>query len=156
MTRLSRRSFGFALAGIAGAAVSPSQPLSLGLGAERVVARGVPRPYLVQLSDGTTILLGHVRWPKGGRYPIHYTAVSRDGRKTPPCDKSRMDVTTSQPLACTVSVAPSFRAVANFCGMVSTAIIDCAPARQAPSTALRPTLPIQIPLRSIRVPRARS
>jgi len=82
MTLLSRRSFGFTLAGAAGAAVSPIQPLKVSLGPEQMVARGVPWPYLVQLRDGTTILLGHVRWPPGGKYPIHYTAVSRDGRKT--------------------------------------------------------------------------
>ncbi len=81
MTCLSRRAFGFALAGMAGAADLPSKPLRVELGPERVVAPGVPWPYLVQLRDGTTILLGHVRWPKGGKYPIHYTAISRDGRK---------------------------------------------------------------------------
>src|SRR5262249_5618242 len=48
----------------------------------QLIARGVPWPYLVQLRDGTTIVLAHVRWPKGGKYPIHYTAVSRDGRKS--------------------------------------------------------------------------
>jgi hypothetical protein len=58
------------------------QSLKVSLGPEQLVAAGVPWPYLVQLRDGTTILLGHVRWPEGGRYPIHYTAVSRDGRKT--------------------------------------------------------------------------
>jgi hypothetical protein len=82
MTLLSRRSFGFTLAGAAGAAVSPIEPLKVSLGPERMAARGVPWPYLVQLRDGTTILLGHVRWPPGGKYPIHYTAVSRDDRKT--------------------------------------------------------------------------
>lgn len=82
MMRLSRRSFGLALAGAAEAAVSAIQPLKVGLGPEQLVARGVPWPYLEQLRDGTTILLGHVRWPPGGKYPIHYTAVSRDGRKT--------------------------------------------------------------------------
>ncbi|HZT28361.1 MAG TPA: sialidase family protein [Bryobacteraceae bacterium] len=82
MTCLSRRTFGFALAGAARAVDLVLQPFAVSLGPERVIAPGVPWPYLVQLRDGTSILLGHVRWPKGGRYPIHYTGVSRDGRKT--------------------------------------------------------------------------
>jgi hypothetical protein len=82
MMQMNRRSFGFVLAGTARAAASSIQPLKVTLGPQQPVAAGVPWPYLVQLRDGTTILLGHVRWPKGGTYPIHYTAVSRDGRKT--------------------------------------------------------------------------
>ncbi len=65
------------------AALGPApKPLKLTLGPEQVVAPAVPWPYLVQLRDGTTIVLAHVRWPPGGKYPIHYTAISRDGRKT--------------------------------------------------------------------------
>lgn len=64
------------------AAELPIRPLEIRLGAEQTVARGVPWPYLAQLRDGATILFGHVSWPKGGKYPIHYTAVSRDGRRT--------------------------------------------------------------------------
>lgn len=73
---------GGAAAGVAPSADLPLKPLDVRMGPEQIVARGVPWPYLVQLRDGTTILLGHVGWPKGGKYPIHYTAVSRDGRRT--------------------------------------------------------------------------
>ncbi|MFN7924475.1 MAG: kelch repeat-containing protein [Bryobacteraceae bacterium] len=71
---------------LATAAAAPllaqSRRLRVELGPEQVIAPGVPWPYLAQLRDGATILFGHIRWPKGGRYPIHYTAISRDGRKT--------------------------------------------------------------------------
>jgi len=80
--RTTRRAFSLALAGSAHAADPPLKPLRIGLGPEQTIARGLPWPYLVQLRDGTTIVLGHVSWPKGGKHPIHYTAVSRDGRKT--------------------------------------------------------------------------
>ncbi len=52
------------------------------LGPERLVARDLAWPYLGQLRDGTTVVFGHIGWPQGGKYPDHYTAVSRDGRKT--------------------------------------------------------------------------
>lgn len=81
--KFTRRAFGAACAGAtAFAAESPLKPLSVQLGPEQMIAPGVPWPYLVQLRDGTTIILAHVRWPKGGKYPVHYTTVSRDGRKT--------------------------------------------------------------------------
>ena len=64
------------------AAAPQVKPLKLDLGPESLIARGVPWPYLVQLRDGTSIVLAHVSWPKGGKYPIHYTTLSRDGRKT--------------------------------------------------------------------------
>lgn len=81
---MTRRRFGLALAGSAASSAAdlPLKPLQITLGSEQTIARGVPWPYLVQLRDGTTIVLAHVSWPKGGKYPIHYTAVSRDGRKT--------------------------------------------------------------------------
>lgn len=60
----------------------PPKVLKVTLGPEQTIAPGVPWPYLVQLRDGTTIVLAHVRWPAGGKFPIHYTSVSRDGRKT--------------------------------------------------------------------------
>ncbi len=79
---LTRRSFAFALGGAAFAADTSLKPLKIELGPERMIAPTVQWPYLVQLRDGTTILLGHVGWPPGGKFPIHYTAVSHDGRKT--------------------------------------------------------------------------
>src|SRR4051812_39768509 len=82
MKRITRRTFTFSAAVAARAAVSQIEPLKVTLGPEQVIAKGVPWPYLVQLRDGTTIMLGHIRWPEGGKYPIHYTTVSRDGRKT--------------------------------------------------------------------------
>jgi BNR repeat protein len=42
----------------------------------------VPWPYLFQSREGATVLFGHVSWPAGGKYPIHYTSRSFDGRKT--------------------------------------------------------------------------
>lgn len=65
------------------AAVEPSKAtLSVELGPERLVAKGVPWPYLFQSREGATVLFGHVQWPPGGKYPIHYTSRSFDGRKT--------------------------------------------------------------------------
>lgn len=80
---MNRRTF-LSGAGTAAAMLGADQlkPLEIRLGAEQPIARGVPWPYLVQLRDGTSIVLAHVSWPKGGKYPIHYTSVSRDGRKT--------------------------------------------------------------------------
>ena len=82
MASMSRRSFALASIGAAAAADLPAKRLKIDLGPEQTIAKGVPWPYLVQLRDGTTIVLAHIRWPKGGKYPIHYTAVSRDGRRT--------------------------------------------------------------------------
>ena len=79
---MSRRSFALASIGAAAAADLPAKRLKIDLGPEQTIAKGVPWPYLVQLRDGTTIVLAHIRWPKGGKYPIHYTAVSQDGRRT--------------------------------------------------------------------------
>ncbi len=79
---ISRRAFGFTLAGAACAASSSRKPLQIELGPEQSIAKEVRWPYLLQLRDGTTVLLGHIRWPPGGKSPIHYTAVSRDHRKT--------------------------------------------------------------------------
>ena len=79
---MTRRTFALTMAGAASAADLPWKPLKVDLGPQQLIAKGVPWPYLVQLRDGTTIVLAHVRWPKGGKYPIHYTAVSHDGRKT--------------------------------------------------------------------------
>ena len=73
---MTRRDLGLALA------AELLKPLRVELGPEQPIARGVPWPYLLQLRDGTTVVLAHVSWPKGGKYPIHYTAVSRDGRRT--------------------------------------------------------------------------
>jgi len=73
---------GGAMAGAAAGADLPFKPLAVQLGSEQTIARGVPWPYLVQLRDGTSILLGHVGWPPGGKHPIHYTAVSRDRQRT--------------------------------------------------------------------------
>lgn len=64
------------------AADLPPKAVALELGPEQTIARGVPWPYLVQLRDGTSIVLAHVGWPPGGKHPIHYTAISRDGRRT--------------------------------------------------------------------------
>lgn len=79
----TRRAFAAALAGaplIAADAAKPS--LRIELGPEQLVAPGVRWPYLFQAREGATLLLGHVNWPPGGKYPIPYTARSFDGRKT--------------------------------------------------------------------------
>jgi hypothetical protein len=73
---------GGAAAYAAAGADLPLKPLDVRLGAEQTIARGVPWPYLVHLRDGTSVVLAHVRWPEGEKYPIRYTAVSRDGRRT--------------------------------------------------------------------------
>ena len=64
------------------AADLPPKAVALELGPEQTIARGVPWPYLVQLRDGTSIVLAHVGWPPGGKHPLHYMAISRDGRRT--------------------------------------------------------------------------
>ncbi|MFN0171137.1 MAG: sialidase family protein [Bryobacteraceae bacterium] len=58
------------------------EPLKIELGPERLVAPGVPWPYLFQGRGGATVVFGHVRWPQGGKYPIHYITRSFDGRKS--------------------------------------------------------------------------
>lgn len=79
---MTRRTF-LTLAGASLAAAEVARPaLRIELGAEQLIAPGVPWPYLYQSRQGATVLFGHVRWPQGGRYPIHYTARSFDGRKT--------------------------------------------------------------------------
>lgn len=79
---MNRRHFLFATTAAAWAQ-SPSTPrLKVDLGPEQIIAPGVPWPYLTQLRDGTSIVFGHRGWPQGGKYPIHYTGVSHDGRKS--------------------------------------------------------------------------
>ncbi len=73
---MTRRDLGLAFA------ADLLKPLRVELGPEQAIARGVPWPYLLQLRDGTTVVFAHVSWPKGGKYPSHYTAISRDGRRT--------------------------------------------------------------------------
>jgi len=52
------------------------------LGPEQMVAPGAGWPYLFQSREGTTVVLGHVKWiPKSPR-PIHFTVRSFDERKT--------------------------------------------------------------------------
>lgn len=80
---LSRRLFTSCLAGLPVTAAEPSKAvLIIEPGPENLIAAAVPWPYLLQSRQGITVLLGHVRWPPGGKYPIHYTARSFDGRKT--------------------------------------------------------------------------
>lgn len=78
--KLTRRSW--IGAALAAPAFAQQQRLKVELGPEVVIARGVPWPYLAHLRDGTTIVFGHRGWPAGGKYPVHYTGISRDGRKT--------------------------------------------------------------------------
>jgi hypothetical protein len=81
--RISRRTFAGCILGLPLAAAQLAKDkLRVELGPERVIAEGVPWPYLFQSREGTTVLFGHVRWPPGGKYPIHYTSRSFDGRKT--------------------------------------------------------------------------
>ena len=79
---LSRRTFTGYMIGLPLAAEISSDNLRVELGPERLVAEAVPWPYLFQSREGTTVLFGHVSWPPGGKYPIHYTSRSFDGRKT--------------------------------------------------------------------------
>ena len=80
---LSRRTFNGYMLGLALAAAEPSKAgLTIELGPERLIAASVPWPYLFQSRKGTTVLFGHVSWPPGEKYPIHYTSRSFDGRKT--------------------------------------------------------------------------
>ncbi|MEO7652515.1 MAG: sialidase family protein [Bryobacteraceae bacterium] len=84
MKSLTRRSFTGLLGApfVLAAAEMPKAALGIDLGAEQLVAPGVPWPYLFQAREGTTVVFGHIGWPPGGRYPIHYTSRSFDGRKT--------------------------------------------------------------------------
>ena len=85
MTSLTRRSFaGYFLGapGFLAIAETPQPSLRIELGSEQLVAPGVPWPYLFHSREGTTVVLGHIGWPPGGKYPIHYTSRSFDGRKT--------------------------------------------------------------------------
>ena len=52
------------------------------LGPEQTVAAGAGWPYLFQTREGTTVVLGHVKWIPKSPYPIHFTVRSFDGRKT--------------------------------------------------------------------------
>ena len=52
------------------------------LGPEQIVAAGAGWPYLFQSREGTTVVLGHVKWIPKSPYPIHFTVRSFDGRKT--------------------------------------------------------------------------
>ena len=83
---MKRRAFltSAGIASLGGRAFGQARPnqLKVTLGPEQTIAPGVPWPYLTQLRDGTSIIFGHRGWPKGGQYPIHYTGVSHDGRKT--------------------------------------------------------------------------
>jgi len=85
MTSLTRRSFARYFLGAPGfltVAQTPHPLLRIELGSEQSVAPGVPWPYLFHAREGTTVVLGHIGWPPGGKYPIHYTSRSFDGRKT--------------------------------------------------------------------------
>src|SRR5689334_3152700 len=82
-TRPTRRAFSGALFGLPLlAAEAPQASLRVTLGPEQLIAAGVPWPYLFQSREGSTVIFGHIRWPPGGKYPIHYTTRSFDGRKT--------------------------------------------------------------------------
>lgn len=52
------------------------------LGPEQMVAPGAGCPYLFQSHEGTTVVLGHVKWIPKSPYPIHFTLRSFDERKT--------------------------------------------------------------------------
>jgi BNR repeat-like domain len=56
--------------------------LQVELGPEQIVAPGAGWPYLFQSSEGTTVVLGHVKWIPKSPYPIHFTVRSFDERKT--------------------------------------------------------------------------
>ncbi len=56
--------------------------IQIELGPEQIVAAGAGWPYLFQSREGTTIVLGHVKWIPKSPYPIHFTVRSFDGRKT--------------------------------------------------------------------------
>ena len=52
------------------------------LGSEQMVAPGAGWPYLFQSREGTTVVLGHVKWMPKSPHPIHFTVRSFDERKT--------------------------------------------------------------------------
>ena len=52
------------------------------LGPEQMVAPGAGWPYLFQSREGTTVVLGHVKWMPKSPHPIHFTVRSFDERKT--------------------------------------------------------------------------
>lgn len=81
---MTRRGFAAALMGplTLHAADTSKSALRVDLGPEQLIATGVRWPYLFQAREGTTVLLGLIEFPPGGKYPIHYTARSFDGRKT--------------------------------------------------------------------------
>ena len=81
---MTGRTFGGLLgAPIALHAAEPLRPaLRVECGPEQSVAPGVQWPYLFQAREGNTVLLGHIGWPPGGKYPIHYTSRSFDSRKS--------------------------------------------------------------------------
>lgn len=79
----TRRAFTASLVGFPALAAAPAAlRLRITPGPEQLIAQDVPWPYLFHSREGSTVILGHVRWPPGGKYPIHYTACSFDGRKT--------------------------------------------------------------------------
>lgn len=83
MKGVGRRAFAASMLGAAlPAAETAKASLRITLGPEQLIAKDVPWPYLLQCREGTTVVFGHVRWPQGGRYPIHFTTRSFDGRKT--------------------------------------------------------------------------
>ena len=57
-------------------------PLQVELGLEQMIAPGAGWPYLFQSREGTTVVLGHVKWIPKSPYPVHFTVRSFDGRKT--------------------------------------------------------------------------
>ena len=57
-------------------------PLQVELGPEQMVAPGAGWPYLFQSREGTTVVMGHVKWIPKSPYPVHFTVRSFDGRKT--------------------------------------------------------------------------
>jgi hypothetical protein len=56
--------------------------LQVELGPEQMVAPGAGWPYLFQSREGTTVVLGHVKWMPKSPYPIHFTVRSFDDRRT--------------------------------------------------------------------------
>jgi hypothetical protein len=56
--------------------------LDVELGPEQAVAQGAGWPYLFQAENGTTAVLGHMRWLPGQRDPIVFLTRSFDGRRS--------------------------------------------------------------------------
>jgi hypothetical protein len=83
MNRPTRRTFAASILGVPLFAAEALKPaVRVTPGPEQLIATDVPWPYLFQSREGATAIFGHVRWPPGGKYPIHYTTRSVDGRKT--------------------------------------------------------------------------